>query len=193
MQKKTVVFATSNPNKVKEISNMLADTEIAVTLPTEGFDPEETGTTFEENAYIKASEAAKLTGQIAIGDDSGLVIDELNGMPGIYSSRYAENDAMRIARIQQELEDVNAIHRSARFVCAMVAVDENGKILKKCIGTCEGKITKENKGSNGFGYDPVFLIPELEKTMAELTMEEKNSISHRSKALKCMIEWLKGV
>jgi len=189
---KRLVLATKNKNKVTEINNLLINTGIQLEEIKGNFDPAETGKSFEENAYIKAYEAAKLTNLPALADDSGLVIDALNGMPGIYSARYAENSQKRIDRVLSELKEIEPKKRTARFVCCMVIVDPSGEILHSCSGSCEGIIIDEQKGSNGFGYDPIFFLPEINKTMAELTLEEKNNLSHRSKALKCTIDWLKS-
>ena len=185
-----LVFATKNKNKLAEVSNILKNTDVLICGVEGEFDPEETGSTFEENAYIKAYEAAKIMNMPAFGDDSGLVIDALDGRPGVYSSRYAENDQKRIAKLLEELKDVSSEKRTARFICAMVVVNPNGEILFSCQGICEGLILNSPKGTRGFGYDPIFFIPEKNSTMAELTMDEKNTVSHRGKALKKIIEWL---
>lgn len=185
-----LVFATKNKNKLAEVADILKDTGVLICGVEGKFDPEETGKTFEENAYIKAYEAAKIMGIPAFGDDSGLVVDALDGRPGIYSSRYAETDEKRIAKLIDELKNTPYERCTARFVCAMVVVNPVGEVLYSCQGTCEGNIINTPKGNNGFGYDPIFFIPEKNATMAELSMEEKNQISHRSKALKQLIEWI---
>ena len=185
-----LVFATKNKNKLAEVMNILKDTGVSICGVEGEFDPEETGSTFKENAFIKAYEAAKITQMPAFGDDSGLVVDALDGRPGVYSSRYAENDQKRIAKLIEELKDIPQEKRTARFVCAMVVVNPDGKVLFSCEGTCEGLIIDSPKGVQGFGYDPIFFIPEKNATMAELTMDEKNTVSHRGKALKKIIEWL---
>jgi len=187
-----LVLATKNKNKVIEINNLLKNTGIQIEEIKGDFNPVESGSTFEENAYIKGFEAAKLTNMPALADDSGLIVDSLNGMPGIYSARYAENTQKRIDKVLTELKDVAPDKRTARFVCSMVIVAPSGETLYSCTGKCEGIILDEQKGEHGFGYDPIFLLPEFNKTMAELTLEQKNNYSHRSKALKCMIEWLKS-
>lgn len=185
-----LVFATKNKNKLAEVTNSLKETGVSLCGIEGDFDPEETGSTFEENARIKAFEAAKLMNTPAFGDDSGLVVDALDGRPGVYSSRYAENDLKRIEKLLEELKNVPQEKRTARFICAMVVVNPDGEILYSCQGTCEGIIIDLPKGTKGFGYDPVFFIPEKNSTMAELTMDEKNTVSHRGKALKKIIEWL---
>jgi XTP/dITP diphosphohydrolase len=188
-----LVIATGNKNKVIEIKSLLDKSNVQIVEIQGEFDPEETGNTFEENAYIKAYEAAKMMNLPALADDSGLVVDALNGMPGIYSARYAENTELRIQRVLNELKDFEPNKRTARFVCSMVIVNPAGEVLFSGTGTCEGLIIGQKIGLNGFGYDPIFFIPELNKTMAELSLEEKNIYSHRGKALKSVINWLNFV
>lgn len=187
---KKLVFATKNKNKLSEVRNMLKNTGIEICEIKSEFDPEETGTTFEENAYIKAFEAAKITGMSAFGDDSGIEVDALGGRPGIYSARYAENDVKRIDKLLEELKDVPSEKRTARFICAMATVTPEGETLFSCLETCEGFIADEPSGSGGFGYDPIFFLPEKNSTVSELTQDEKNTISHRGKALRKIIKWL---
>ena len=154
---------------------------------------EETGTTFEENAIIKAMQVAKTLGIPALADDSGLEIDYLNKEPGIYSARYLGEDtpySVKNANLIQRLEGVPEEQRTARFVCAIAAVLPDGRELTTR-ATIEGRIGYDEKGKNGFGYDPIFYVPEFGKTTAELTEEEKNQVSHRGKALQLMKEELK--
>ncbi len=185
-----IVFATGNAHKLKEIQEIAKDTGIEFILPDDGFNPIENGDTFEENSLIKAKEAARVSGNISLADDSGLCVDALNGAPGIHSARYAETPQARIDKL------LNAINgktvRSAKFVCAMTLVDENGKILFKTRGECLGKIAEKQSGQNGFGYDPVFLTKDTDytKTMAEMSEEEKNEISHRGRALRKVLAYL---
>ena len=187
---KKIVLATKNKNKKIEIEDLLKETGVnAIELQGE-FNPEESGKTFLENACIKAYAAAKIMNLPALGDDSGLEIDALDGLPGIYSARYAENDQKRIEKVLNELKDIKPENRTARFVCSMVIASPNGEILYSCTEKCEGYIIDTPAGKNGFGYDPIFYIPELKATMAELSLEDKNKISHRAKALKCIIKWL---
>ena len=156
-------------------------------------DAEENGKTYEENALIKARAVAALTGDCVLADDSGLEIDYLNKEPGIYSARYmGEDTSYRIknANLIERLEGVPDEKRTARFVCAIAAVLPNGKELT-VRAAIEGRIGYEEKGEGGFGYDPIFYVPELQKTTAELTEDEKNSVSHRGKALRLMKEELK--
>ena len=196
MELKKIVFATGNKGKVKEIQMILADLGVEVTtMKEEGIfvDVEENGTTYEENAMIKAREVAKYTDAIVMADDSGLEIDYLNKEPGIYSARYmGEDTSYRIknGNLIDRLAGVPDEQRTARFVCAIAAVLPDGKELTTR-GVIEGRIGYEEKGENGFGYDPIFYVPEFGKTTAELTEEEKNQVSHRGRALEIMKEELK--
>jgi len=191
-----IVFATGNKGKVKEIQMILADMGLAVTtMKEEGIfiDVEENGSTYEENALIKVREVAKYTDAIVMADDSGLEIDYLNKEPGIYSARYmGEDTSYRIKNnnLIDRLEGVPDKERTARFVCAIAAVLPDGRELTTR-GVIEGRIGYEEKGENGFGYDPIFYVPEFGKTTAELTEEEKNKVSHRGRALEKMKEELK--
>lgn len=187
---KTIVFATGNAHKLQEIQEIAKNTDIEFILPNEGFNPIETGKTFEENSLIKAMEAARVSHKISLADDSGLCVDALNGAPGIHSARYAETPQ---ARIDKLLNAINGeTNRDAKFVCAMTLVDENGKILFETRGECLGKIAEKQSGQNGFGYDPVFLTKDTDytKTMAEMSEEEKNKISHRGRALRKVLAYL---
>lgn len=187
---KTIVFATGNAHKLQEIQEIAKNTGIEFILPNKGFNPIETGKTFEENSIIKAMEAARVSHKISLADDSGLCVDALNGAPGIHSARYAETPQ---ARIDKLLNAINGeTNRDAKFVCAMTLVDENGKILFKTRGECLGKIAEKQSGLNGFGYDPVFLTKDTDytKTMAEMSEEEKNKISHRGRALRKVLAYL---
>ena len=186
-----IVFATGNENKMKEIREILGDlnTEI-ISLKQAGIDVEiiEDGKSFEENALIKARAIWKETKGIVLADDSGLEVDYLNGEPGIYSARYLGEDTsydIKNKAIIDRLEGVPDEKRTARFVCVIAAVFPDGTELTTR-GTIEGIIGYEQKGNNGFGYDPIVYVPELKKTTAELSMEEKNEISHRGNALRKM-------
>ena len=191
-----ITFATGNAHKLQEINEIAQGTDIEFVLPPQGFEPVENGETFEENSLIKALEAARLSGMISLADDSGLCVEALNGAPGIYSARYADTAQGRINKLLKELENVpslggglgRGLNRRAKFVCAMTLVDADGNILFQTRGECHGEIAKEQSGVNGFGYDPVFLIGE--KTMAEMSEEEKNEISHRGIALRKVLEYL---
>lgn len=188
-----IIFATGNQDKMKEIRMILEDLGVVVSSMKEaGIDVDivEDGTTFEENAMIKAEAIAKLTDAIVLADDSGLEIDYLNKEPGIYSARYAGTDTsyeIKNNLLLQRLEGVPDEKRTARFVCAIAAVFPDGS--KETVrGTIEGRIGYEIAGEHGFGYDPIFYLPEYGCTTAELDPEKKNEISHRGKALRLMRE-----
>jgi len=188
-----IVFATTNAGKIKEIKEILADFDVEVASMKEmniTADIEENGATFEENSLIKARAVSKLTGLPALADDSGLEVDYLNGEPGIYSARYLGRDTdydYKNNYIIKKLKDAKDEERSARFVCVISLVLPDGReFVKK--GVMEGRIGYEIKGENGFGYDPIFYLPEYGKTSAEISAEEKNKISHRGKALSAMKE-----
>lgn len=188
-----IVLATSNPHKLEEINAIANLQGVYFEAVPKVFDPVEDGKTFEENAYIKAFEAAKLTNKIALADDTGLCVEALNGRPGIYSARYAKTQDEKISKLLKELDGLPIEKRSAYFVCAMVLVDPNGKILHSSKGKIDGYIDLEAKGVKGFGYDPIFFIPAQNRTMAELTENEKNTISHRALALKDMLAAIKKI
>ena len=189
----TIVLATRNQGKVRELAEPLR----AFGLRVVGLDAfpdlpevEETGTTFEENALLKAREVSKRTGLVAIADDSGLEVDALNGAPGVYSARYGGLDD-DVARYRLLLENLRgAGTRAAHFHTSVVCCFPNGDVLE-AEGDCHGTIAYAPQGENGFGYDPVFFVPELRKTFAQLTPEEKNAISHRGVALRAFGEKLK--
>lgn len=209
-----IVFATGNAHKLQEVNDIAKGSGVEFILPPKDFNPIENGTTFEENSYIKALEASKLSGMIALADDSGLCVEALNDAPGIYSARYAETPQARIDKLLNTLDEVeHQIHpslskegngggftRRAKFVCAMTLVSPDGKIIFQTRGECHGEIAKHQSGTNGFGYDPIFipthpLTPSPNgrgerATIAELSEEEKNQISHRGKALRNVLEFL---
>ena len=186
-----IVFATGNAGKIKEIRMIMEDTGLeVVSMKDAGIkaDIEENGKTYEENALIKARAVTAFTKDIVMADDSGLEIDALNKEPGIYSARYLGEDtpySIKNANLIQRLEGVPEEKRTARFVCAIAAVLPDGRELTTR-ATIEGRIGYEEKGTNGFGYDPIFYVPEFGKSTAELTEEEKNQVSHRGKALELM-------
>ena len=192
---KKIIFATGNMGQRKEIREILKDLDAEVLSMKEAgveADIVEDGKTFEENAVIKAKTICELTGEIALADDSGLEIDYLNKEPGIYSARYmGEDTSYRIknANLIGRLEGVPDEKRTARFVCAIAAAFPDGTV-KTVRGTMEGRIGYEEAGENGFGYDPIFYLPEYGCSSAELSMEEKNKISHRGKALRAIKEEL---
>ncbi|MDT8386648.1 MAG: XTP/dITP diphosphatase [Thiogranum sp.] len=192
-----IVLASNNAGKVREFNELLSGSEFEVVPQSELSVPdiEETGLTFVENALLKARNAAALTGRPAIADDSGLEVDALNGAPGIYSARYAgvdASDADNLHKLLQALEDVDDENRSARFQCVMVylrhANDPTPRIFQ---GSWEGRILRAPRGANGFGYDPVFYVPERNCSSAELPADIKNSLSHRGKALRQLVEALR--
>ena len=191
-----IILATNNKSKVKEISEMMSGSDITFeSLADAGInvEVEETGTTFEENALLKAREICKLSGKPTISDDSGLEIDALDGAPGIYSSRFMGEDTsydIKNNALIEKLENVADPDRTARFRCCMALVLPDGREFVT-EGAMEGIIAREPKGINGFGYDPILFIPEYNRTSAELSSEEKNNISHRGEALRKMIEVIK--
>ncbi len=184
-----IVFATGNPHKLQEINDISKNSEIKFILPPEGFDPDENGSTFEENSYIKAKTAAMLSGKMSLADDSGLCVEALSGAPGIHSARYAPTASARIDKLLSNLAEVS--NRKAKFVCAMTLVDEFGNVLDREIGECYGEITEKPAGKNGFGYDPIFKPDGYDCTIAELSENLKNKISHRSNALNKIISYIK--
>ena len=192
----TIVLATGNAGKVRELSQMLAAKNLIIKPQTDFNVPEvpETGTTFVENAIIKARHACKITGLPAIADDSGLVVSALKGEPGIYSARYSgENatDTTNIEKLLDKLTNVPAHKRQAYFQCVLVYfTHEFDPTPIICQGRWHGVITEQPSGTDGFGYDPVFLIPELNKTAAQLSKDEKNSLSHRAQALQQLLAQL---
>ena len=197
MMKRRIVFATGNENKMKEIRMILADLGMEIVSMKEAGVTEEItedGMTFEENAEIKARAVWEETGGIVLADDSGLVVDYIGGEPGIYSARYMGEDtsyAVKNQVIIERLKGAQGNERSARFVCNIAAVLPDGSVLHT-EKTMEGLIAEEPAGDGGFGYDPILYIPEFGKTSAQLTIEEKNRISHRGKALEAMKEELRA-
>ena len=200
---KKIIFATGNQNKMREIREIMGNLPVEILSMKEAgikADIREDGTTFEENAAIKAKAVAELLPEqdrdtIVLADDSGLEIDALNGEPGIYSARYMGEDTsyhVKNAELIRRLEGVPEEKRTARFVCAVAAVLPDRTCLT-VRGTIEGRIGYEERGSNGFGYDPIFMLPDRGCTTAELPPEEKNKISHRGKALRLMEEKLRGI
>ncbi|HID96900.1 MAG TPA: XTP/dITP diphosphatase [Thermodesulfobacteriaceae bacterium] len=194
MQEK-VILATRNPGKVKEMRSILADFGLEVVSLDDIRDVphvEEDGETFYENALKKARVIAKATGIMALADDSGLEVDYLDGAPGVYSARYSgehATDKSNNSKLLSDLQGVPSGKRNARFRCVMVLFHPSGRWIS-AEGACEGEIAQSPAGEYGFGYDPVFFIPSLGKTMAQLTREEKNSLSHRGEALSRLKELL---
>lgn len=191
-----MIFATTNQGKVKEIKAILGDIgEDIISLKEAGINVDivEDGTTFEENAIIKAKAIMELTGQIVLADDSGLEVDAMNKEPGIYSARFMGEDTsydIKNKAIIERLKDVKGDDRSARFVCVIAAAFPNGEVITTR-GTIEGVIATEQRGTNGFGYDPIVYVPEYGMTTGEMDPAQKNAISHRGKALMAMKEILR--
>ena len=188
----TFVIATHNAKKLKELKRILEPLGFDAVIREDLPEVEETGTTFAENALLKAESACKVTGMPAIADDSGLVVDALGGAPGVYSARYAgegATDRQRYEKLLEELREVPTEQRTARFVSAVCCVFPDGKILM-AEGACEGIIAFGPKGEGGFGYDPIFLVGE--RSYAEMTAEEKDSISHRGRALAKLAQELEN-
>ncbi len=198
---KRIIVASRNRNKVEEIKTILDDTGYSViSLEETGINVNvvEDGATFEANAYKKAFEVMQATGETVLADDSGLVVDALDGKPGVYSARFAgegASDEDNNRKLLELMQDIPGGERRARFVCAVVVVFPDGTHIQ-ALGECHGQILLEPRGNGGFGYDPLFYVAEHQKTFAELKPEEKNAISHRSKALhkiKCILKGpLKG-
>lgn len=194
---KEAIIATHNPGKVKEFKEILQPKGYEVkSLAEIGFtdEIEETGHTFEENAILKAEAVAKAVNKMVIADDSGLSVDNLGGRPGVYSARYAgeqKDDQANIDKVLSELRGIEKEQRTARFRCAL-AVSIPGEETKTVEGHVEGYIAEEPRGEYGFGYDPIFIVKDKDKTMAELTSDEKNKISHRADALKKLSKLLEA-
>lgn len=191
------LIATKNKGKVEDFRHLFVKYNIEIISlldleePVE--DVEETGTTFEENAILKAEAISELLNMPVLADDSGLEIDSLDGRPGVYSARYAgedKDDTKNLHKVLKEMEDVPDEKRTGRFVCVLAVASPGEETITKR-GTCEGKIIREPIGTNGFGYDPIFQPDNTEKTMAELSAAEKNEISHRGNALKKLETWVK--
>lgn len=196
MNLKKIIFATGNEGKLREIRMILGDLDVEVLSPGEAgieADVEENGATFEENAVIKARAIMEQTKEVVLADDSGLEVDALNKEPGVYSARYMGHDTsyhIKNQNIIDRLEGKSGSERSARFVCVIAAALPDGRVFTTR-GTMEGEIGYEERGENGFGYDPIFYLPEYGCYSGELTLEVKNQLSHRGKALRLMKEELK--
>ncbi len=197
MEEKTLIVATGNAHKMEEIRQILSGSDLHVISMKEAglhLNIVEDGKTFTENARIKARAVTEATGHMAMADDSGLVIDALNGEPGIYSARYMGEDTsydIKNQNLIDRLQGLEGSERAARFVCAMVCTFPDGSELV-CEETMEGEIAKSIAGENGFGYDPILFLPDKGVTSAQLSAEEKNAISHRGKALRRISEMLKA-
>jgi XTP/dITP diphosphohydrolase len=187
-QPTTLIVATGNPGKLQEMQAYLQGVNVELKLKPEELDIEETGTTFAENACLKATSIAKALGEWAIADDSGLAVDALGGAPGLYSARYGSSDRDRCDRLLRELG--NTENRQARFICVVAIARPDGSIAIASEGICEGKILSTPRGSGGFGYDPIFYVPQHQKTFAEMPPELKRKISHRGHAFQKLLPQL---
>jgi len=192
-----VVLASKNPHKLVEISKITERFGFELVLQSElgiDIDVEETGSTFEENSFQKAEAVMKASGLPALADDSGIAVDALNGEPGIYSARYGFDESLddwgRLLLLLKNTEHVPDGQRQAQFVCVITLVTPEGQVVQ-ARGEIHGELTREARGENGFGYDPIFYYPPLGKTTAELSPEEKNQVSHRANALKLFYEKMK--
>jgi XTP/dITP diphosphohydrolase len=197
-----ILFATGNPHKLGELRAILEPLGFRVigldSLKEQPDEPEENGETFEDNARDKAIAYAQATGLVCLAEDSGLEVDALGGAPGVYSARYAgvegsraERDAANNEKLLGALRDVPRARRSARFVCAMCLATPEGHVLCETRGTYEGLVADAPRGSGGFGYDPLLMLPDVGKTSAELTPEEKHARSHRGAAARALAAWLR--
>ena len=192
-----VVLASQNKHKLEEISKITAKFDMELVLQSDlgvQIDVEETGTTFEEHSLLKAKAVMEATGLPALADDSGIAVDALNGEPGVYSARYGGDESLddwgRLLLLLKNTEHVPDGQRQAKFVSVITMVTPEGRVIQ-ARGEIHGELTREARGENGFGYDPIFYYPPLGKTTAELSPEEKNQVSHRAKALKIFYEKLK--
>jgi XTP/dITP diphosphohydrolase len=186
-----LIVATSNAGKIPEIQEYLTDLDVELGLKPQELEIEETGTTFLENARLKATQVAKALGNWSIADDSGLAVDALGGKPGIYSARYGTDDKNRIDRLLRELGENP--QRQARFICAIAVAGPDGKIFAAAEGICAGEITNAPRGNNGFGYDPIFYVPSEGQTFAEMATEVKNRLSHRALAFQSLLPRLREI
>jgi len=185
----TLVIASGNAGKVREFAQLLEDLGLDTQPQPEGIEVEETGSTFAANARLKAEAVAKATGQWALADDSGLSVDALGGVPGVHSARYAATDAARIERLLQELHDAGALDpaaRSARFTAALALADPSGRVVLEVEGHCPGQILMACRGDGGFGYDPVFYVPEVQLSFAEMPKALKAEVGHRGRAFSAL-------
>ena len=194
---KKILLGSKNKGKIQEFQEAFEDSQIEI-LSLNDFpdcpDAPETGNSFEENASQKALFYQKFTGLPSLADDSGIEVDALDGAPGIYSARYAGepvNDLANNRKLLENLEGIPSEKRTGRFVCVL-ALAKNGQIVQLSRGTAEGIVLEAPQGENGFGYDPLFFVPNLKKTMAELSITEKRQISHRGEALRKFVAWFKG-
>lgn len=186
---KKLVVATSNPGKLREMQDYLQNLDWELQLKPDDLEIEETGKSFVENACLKASQIAQALGEWAIADDSGLSVDALNGAPGIYSARYGKTDRERIERLLKELKDTE--NRQAQFICAIAMASPDGAIAYSSQGICRGEILDTPVGNGGFGYDPIFYVPEYRQTFAQMSPELKQQVSHRGRAFANLLPQLR--
>ncbi|MEP0800819.1 RdgB/HAM1 family non-canonical purine NTP pyrophosphatase [Funiculus sociatus] len=186
-----LVVATGNPGKLREMQTYLAGLEWELTLKPDELEIEETGDAFMANACLKASQVALATGEWAIADDSGLEVDALDGAPGIYSARYGKTDPERIERLLNELG--NELNREAQFACAIAIARPDGAIAIATEGVCRGEILHSPRGTGGFGYDPIFFVPQQQMTFAEMSPDLKRQWSHRGQAFKILLPQLQDI
>lgn len=184
-----LIVATSNPGKLQEMQEYLRELDWQLELKPKSIDIAETGTSFRDNARLKACGVARALNHWAIADDSGLAVDALGGAPGIYSARYGSNDTDRIERLLKELGDNS--NRQAKFVCAIAIARPDGSIALETEGICQGEIIDAPRGDNGFGYDPIFFVPQEQQTFAEMSPETKARVSHRGIAFEQLLPKLK--
>lgn len=198
-EKPTLILASRNRKKLREIADLLTRLNVVLVSAADFADApevEETGQTFAENAALKAGTVATATGHWTIADDSGLAVDALDGAPGVYSARYAgpqSNDRQNNEKLLAQLRDVPDQRRGAQFVCCLALADPQGQIRVQVEGRCRGRLLHEPRGQSGFGYDPLFWIPEYRKTFAELTLTTKSVLSHRARAFEKLIPRLANV
>lgn len=188
---KPLVVATGNPGKLQELQAYLAESGWTLQLKPADLEIEETGQTFTENAALKAQQTAIATGEWAIADDSGLSVDALNGAPGLFSARWGHSDRDRIDRLLRELTGHE--QRTAAFICAIAVASPQGNIVLAVEGHCPGEILTAPQGAGGFGYDPIFWVPELQLSFAELAPEQKRQVSHRGRALAQLLPQLRSL
>lgn len=186
-----IVLATKNPGKLRELKELAGAADLELLLAPEEFDPEETGSTFTENAVIKAKAAAEQTKMYSLADDSGIEVTALGGKPGIRSARYcAGTDEDRRRKLLADVNATASSDRSAAFVCAMALAAPDGSILHTTVARWPGVIHDQESGSNGFGYDPIFYLPDKQQTSAQISPQEKNALSHRAQAWRMMLEFI---
>jgi len=185
----TLVIASGNAGKVREFAALLSELSLAVQPQPDGFEVEETGSTFAENARLKAIAVARATGCWALADDSGLSVDALGGAPGVHSARYADSDSARIERLLRELREAGAHSdeaRAAHFTAVLALANPAGEVVLEVEGLCPGQILEARRGGGGFGYDPVFFVPEAGLTFAEMTHSQKAELGHRGRSFAAL-------